>query len=362
MSNALFFFYRTSSGSEASIVSNKLRPRFKSVDSRGQDSLEEIPASVRQRRERIAARTAKAKIEGGDIQRRDSPKTSRSLSPVGKRSAKSSPPARSAFGSSVSQTCDAKPRVKPSVEKKSNTPVARKGKSSTEMLKDRTASELEATKMSSRDRIDSKMVAGHVRKIAATEPRSKANGASEVAERLSKRAIDQSDSALPVDVDAVGLPYKSLEKNHLEDSCREFLDSMTDSCSESLEITLERSRNGSPINVMSPTYSLFESRRSISSRHSSRHSSEKSLDGFYEIHERYESKLEYSELQTDSDAGLYTDLTSSDVSMSREPQIEEVSGHTFVSHISSRIDCFVIRICWLFDFSSSGIVISLLCI
>lgn len=296
------------------------------MDSKGQDSMEEIPISVRQRRERIAARTAKAKIEGGDIQRRDSPKPSRSLSPGGKRSAKPSPPARSAFGSSVSQTGDAKPRVKPSMDKKdikSTTQVTRKGKSSPEVLKDRTASEVEASKISSRNRLDSKLVAGHVEKIAAIEPWSKAKGASEVAERLNKRAArgvsnDQSNSALPVDVDTVG-PDKSFENNLLEDPCRE---SMTDSCSESLEITLERSRNGSPINVMSPTYSLFESRRSNSSRHSSRHSSE----SFYDIQERYESKLEDPELQTDSDAALYTDLASSDVSMSREPQIEEVRG------------------------------------
>jgi len=313
------------------------------VDSKGQDSMEEVPLSVRQRRERIAARTAKAKIEGGDIQRRDSPKSSRSLSPVGKRSAKSSPPARSAFGSSVSQTGDAKPRVKPSMDKKdvkSTAQVTRKGKSSPELLKFGTASELEASKVSKRNRSDSKSVADHVEKIVAMEPWSKAKGASEAAKSRNKRTVrggsdDLSNSALPVDVNTVGLTDTSFEKNPLEERCREFLDSMTDSCSESLEITLERSRNGSPIKVMSPTYTLFESRRSNSSRHSSRPSSEKSLDGFYDIQERYESKIEDFEPQADCDAAVYTDLTSSDVSMSREPQIEKVRRPTRLSNCFS---------------------------
>ncbi|KAG0623406.1 hypothetical protein M758_3G172700 [Ceratodon purpureus] len=304
---------RSSSRSEASTVSNKLRPRSRSVDSRGQDNVEELPLSVRQRRERIAARTARAKTEGGDILLRDSPRSARSLSPVVKSSAKSSSPARSAFGSSVGQTGDAKSRVKPSIEKKytkSTTQVIKKAKLSRETLKERTGSEEEVTKVPSRSREDSKSVAGDVDKIAALDPWGKA----EVAVLRSKSSVsggcdDQSGSALSVD-----------EKNYLEERCREFLDSAADSCSESLDITLERSRNGSPINVMSPTFTSFESR---SSRHS-RHSSDRSLDGFYDTQERYESKLEDSELHTDSDAALYTDQGSSDVSMSRESQVEEL--------------------------------------
>lgn len=279
--------------------------------------MEELPLSVRQRRERIAARTARAKAEGGDILLRDNPKSARSLSPVGKSSAKSSSPARSAFGSSVSQTGDAKSRVKPSLDKKSTkstTQGTKKAKASRITSKERTTSDQEVTRLLNCNRLDSTLLAGDIEKIA--DPWSKADNAADVAVLRTKRSgsagsNDQSNSALLAD-----------EKDHLEEPCREFLDSAADSCSESLDLTLERSRNGSPINVISPTFTSFESR---SSRHS-RHSSEKSLDGFYDIQEKYQSKLEDSELQTDSDAALFTDQGSSDVSMSRESQIDEVSS------------------------------------
>ncbi|XP_024364244.1 uncharacterized protein [Physcomitrium patens] len=318
---------RISSGSEtsaASAASSKVRTRSKSVDPRGQDSFEEVPISVRQRRERIAARTAKFKTEGGD-QQWDNPKSTRSPSSIGKKSPKSSSPARSAFGSSV--TGDAKPRARSTMEKKdikNAIQVTRKAKSSHEQSKEGNNSEQEDRKVPTRNRLDLKSVAGDVEKTAGLESCNSSMSAAEVAILRINRtgrgsSNDLSNSALFVDVDTKGVRDASFEKNELEEFCSGEVESTTHSRSESQDVTLERSRDGSPINVMSPTFIFFESRRTDSSRYNL----EDLPDDFYDSKERYESKLEDSEPQTESDAALFTDQGSSDVSMSRESQMDE---------------------------------------
>nr|XP_024383235.1 uncharacterized protein LOC112285999 isoform X1 [Physcomitrium patens]PNR49483.1 hypothetical protein PHYPA_011379 [Physcomitrium patens] len=318
---------RHSSKNETSAASRKLKLSSKSDDSRSQSAMEEVSISVKHRRERIAAQTAKFKSESGDLQQHDSPKSTRSLSPSGRKSAKTGSSIRSAFGSSLSQSGKAKSRARP-VEKKdvkSTTQTTRRAKHSQEQLKEGSTTKQEHRRAPRRITSDRKWVAGNnTENIPALEQFRNSKSAGEVAVLRSKRtetggSNDQFSSATPADVDTKGRRVMNFDKYQLAQLCSEFVESTADSCSESQDITLERSLNGSPINVTSPTLTVFESRR-LSSR---RHSLEKLPDDFYDAKERYESKLEDSELETYSDVALYTDLDSSDVPMSREAQIQE---------------------------------------
>lgn len=277
------------------------------------NTVEELPATARQRRERIALRTAKVASEGGEAHPRDvSPRSTRSVSPpVAKRlgagkettSVKTGASTRSAFGSSITRPGEGKSRAKLTKDKeeiKLTTQVTRRTQSSRELSNEKfIPGEQEASKKLSRSRSDSKIAPKFAEKTVTPEPwrKSQGKGPAEVAVLQSKRRtgrISRDTHERPrLSLPAESEPSSTVDMSTLQDHSGQW-DSAADLYSEHIDSKAKRSQNVTPSIISSPPFSLADDQRPkvVTS------AAENLMDGFEDPQERKRTKSEVDSSHT----------------------------------------------------------------
>ena len=348
--------YRVSLKTKTAAAPVKHKPRSRSVEPRKHEKVEEpsATATTRQRRERIAARTAKVASDGGDAHSWETSKPTRSTSspPVAKSStasketssAKPIPPSKSAFGSSISRTTDGKSRVEPIKDKeeiKSTTQITRRTKSSRELTKERKMTEQEPLKVLSRSRSDSRLVPSPAERASSPEHSSKSKGSADVVVLCSKKATGRIDrvsderarSTVPF-VDKVGSNNILREEFKIEEHKEEQSLSTASSRIECQDDMPDTSPMRAPIVVLSPPFSLSESWKLKPKRHIAERASDELLD-------RHKSRAESTIKRTQSDP-LHYRGSRSGVSPDSRHQLDEVCAFKVPSLVFS--SCYLILV------------------
>lgn len=333
----------------------KHKPRSRSAEPRKHEKVEEPSAlaTTRQRRERIAARTAKVTSDGGDAHSWEISKPTRATSspPVAKSSlatketsAKPIPLSKSAFGSSISRTTDGKSRVEPIKDKeeiKSTTQITRRTKSSRELTKERKTTEQEPLKVLNRSRSDSRLVPNPAERASSLEHSSKPKGSADIilcgkktTGRIDRVSNERARSTVPF-VDKVGINNILRGEIKTEDQKEEQCLSTASSRIDCQNNTPDTSPMRAPIVVLSPPFLLPESWKLKPKRHIAERASDELLD-------RHKSRAESAIKRTQSDP-LHYKGSRSGVSPDSRHQLDEVCDFKVPSLVSFS-PCYLILV------------------